>query len=336
MRDLAAFDDLVREGLDLNHCPYDRLDCLESRSDLNCLFNVLDAYRDEQGKPPIFTINTVMGNPDFPAIKADGFERFSHEGLFHSYQRYHGENLQPVWNRAIQESLIRPQFHAREHLNVRLWLKDLRAGLRETLLAFDHDYYGLTTRTSSPRQRNYLAAYWPESASHLDEIKDTVADGLAMFEQVFGYASRSFIACNYVLPKELESTLAARGIDLIQGQRGQLRPSSDGQYVSIRRCYTGQRNQYGQHYSVRNVRFEPFENHSLDWVASALSAIKQAFFFGKPAIVSTHRVNYVGGMDLQRRDHNLKLLTQLLRKIIATWPDVEFTSSDELAAMMAD
>ena len=71
-------------------------------------------------------------------------------------------------------------------------------------------------------------------------------------------------------------------------------------------------------------------------VASALSQIKQAFYWGKPAIVSTHRVNYVGGMDMEHRDNNLRLLDQLLGKILAMWPDVEFTSSDELAAMMAD
>ena len=336
MRDPATLEAMASQGLDFTKSRYDRLDCLENGGDLQSLFNVLDAYRDEHGRPPIFTFNTVMGNPDFPAIKADGFERFKHEPLFQSYQRYYGEDLQPVWNQAMQESLIRPQFHAREHLNVGLWLRDLQAGRRETLLAFDHEFFSLTTRTSSPRQRNYLAAYWPESASHFEEIRDIVIDGLGLFEQLFGYASRSFIACNYVLPKELESTLAARGIDLIQGQRGQLRPSMDGRNVSIRRSYTGQRNRLGQYYSVRNVSFEPFEDQSRDLVAAALSQIKQAFYWGKPAIVSTHRVNYVGGMDMEHRDNNLRLLDQLLGKILAMWPDVEFTSSDELAAMMVD
>lgn len=58
-------------------------------------------------------------------------------------------------------------------------------------------------------------------------------------------------------------------------------------------------------------------------------------FLGKPAIVSSHRANYVGGMDIDHRDCNLIFLNSLLKKIFTTWPDVEFVSSDELFAMMA-
>ena len=170
----------------------------------------------------------------------------------------------------------------------------------------------------------------------MDDIKDIIEDGLNLFERLFGYRSRSFIPCNYILPEALEAVIASLGIELIQGQRGQLRPSSDGSTVSVRRNYTGQRNKYGQLYSVRNVKFEPFEDPSRDWVASALREIKSAFFWGTPAIISTHRVNYVSGMDIRHRDRNLRLLDTLLRKILATWPDVEFASSDELISMMAD
>ena len=197
---------------------------------------------------------------------------YSFEDLFQSYERYHGENLRPLWDSAIQAGLIRPQFHGREHLNVGLWLRDLRAGHRETRLAFDHDYYGHTTKTSSVHQTNYLAAFWPESQSHFEEIKGIAVNGLELFEQLFGYRSRSFIACNYVLPEALEPVLRESGVELIQGQRGQLQPSSDGSTVSVRRSYTGQRNRFGQVYSVRNVLFEPFQDPTRDWVASALQA----------------------------------------------------------------
>lgn len=335
MRDRAAFDALAAERVDLYETPYDRLDCLESGSDLQGIFDVLSGHRDSRGSPPVLTFNSVMANPDFETIRAAGFERYAFEDLFQSYQRYHGEDLRSLWGSAIQAGLIRPQFHGREHLNVGLWLQDLRAGHRETRLAFDHDYYGHTTRTSSRRQTNYLAAFWPESGEHFEEIKDILVDGLNRFERIFGYRSRSFIACNYVLPAALEPLLRKSGVELIQGQRGQLRPSSDGSTVSVRRSFTGERNRNGQAYSVRNVIFEPFQDPTRDWVASALKEIRSAFFWGTPAIVSTHRVNYVSGMDMVHRDQNLRLLDDLLKKIIATWPDVEFVSSDELIPMMA-
>lgn len=331
-RDQEALREMQRQGVCLDSGPYDRLDCLEDGTDLEMLFDVLDAYRDQMNNPPTFTFNTVMGNPNFDAIRQDNFEKYSHESLWESYGRYHGQDLRQIWSDAISSSLIRPQFHAREHLNVGLWMKDLREDCAEARIAFDQDYYGHTRKTSS-RQRTYLAAYWPISTKHLEEIQHIVADGLKKFEDEFGFASPTFIACNYVLPQDLESTLLDNGIELIQGSRGQPAPTATGE-MSIRRSYTGQRNVLGQLYSVRNVMFEPFEGQSIDWVESALAEIRESFFWRKPAIVSTHRVNYVGGMDAGNRDRSLGLLHKLLQGILAAWPDVEFISSDELLTAM--
>jgi len=328
MRDPKALRALQRQGVCRDSSPYERLDCLEGRADLEVLFDLLEGYRDRTNNPPLFTFNTVMGNPNFEAIRADDFEEYSWESLWESYRRYHGQDLQQVWIDAMSASLIRPQFHGREHLNIRVWMRDLQDGCAEARIAFDKDYYGLT-RPSWSGQRDYLAAYWPESPKHLKEIQEIVVDGLVKFEEAFGFASQTFIACNYVLPMDLEPTLFRNGIELIQGARGQLAPSATGE-VSIRRCFTGQRNTIGQLYSVRNVKFEPFEDQSRDWVASALAEIKESFFWGKPAIVSTHRVNYVSGMDAGNRDRSLRMLHRLLKSILATWPDVEFMSSDQL------
>lgn len=330
----AEFERLAACGIDVRTCPYDRLDCLESKGDLEALFNVLVSHRNASGQSPRFTFNTILGNPDFDAIRDCGFQKFHREDLFESYLHRHGEDLRPVWKKAMGERLIHPQFHGREHLNVRLWLTDLKAGQPDTLAAFSQGYYGHRTRTSSSMQRNYLAAFWPQSEEHFDELAEIVEDGLNVFEALFGYRSRSLVPCNYVLPAALEELTAKLGVRMIQGQRGQLRPSLDGSAVSVRRGYTGLLNEYGQFYSVRNVKFEPFEDPSRDWVASAMNEIKSTFFWGTPAIMSTHRVNYVGGIDIKHRDRNLRLLDALFNRILATWPDVEFVSSDELIPLM--
>ena len=62
----------------------------------------------------------------------------------------------------------------------------------------------------------------------------------------------------------------------------------------------------------------------------SLKEIQTAFFWQKPAIISTHRINYVGGIDLAHRDRNLKALDLLLKNILKKWPEVEFLSSDQL------
>ncbi len=333
MRDPKALRALQRQGVCLDKSRYHDLDCLENREDLEGLFGLLDSYRDQHGNPPIFTFNTVMGNPNFEAIRADQFERYTHESLWRSYQRYHGENLQQLWAQAMGASLIRPQFHAREHLNVRPWMNDLRDGRDETRRSFDQDYYGLTLQSSSLQGRSYLAAYWPESAEHLREIQEIVLDGLNKFEEEFGFRSRTFVACNYVLPRELEAIIAEKGVRLIQGQRGQFQPTHNGS-GSVRRSYTGMRNQNNQIYSVRNVMFEPYINESKDWVASAVKEIGESFAWGKPAIISTHRINYVSGMNQRHRDRTLYLLDDLLRRVLSRWPDIEFMSSDRLLSLI--
>ena len=334
MRDKEAFRTLQARGVLSGSNPYDRLDCLEAHEDLEALFNVLSKGRSGDQTSPRFTFNMVMANPNFSAIAADGFSRYVYENLFESYVRYTGDDLRETWKSAVAEGIAQHQFHGREHLNVGLWLDDLRKGHKKTMLAFEHQYFGHTTETGSRLQKNYLAALWPGQQSHLGEIKNSIVEGLDMFERQFRLRSSTFVPCKYVLPKELEPALAEAGIQLIQSQRGQRQPSADGSAVSVRRCYTGKRNCHGQVYSVRNVRFEPFESMSRDWVNSALDEIRSAFFWGSPAIISTHRINYVGGMDIQNRDRNLRLLDTLLDKIVANWPDVEFLSSDELLPML--
>ncbi|MEQ6890030.1 hypothetical protein ABE957_15245 [Halomonas sp. CS7] len=330
-----AYENLLKARIRVDRSPYDRLDCLENRQDLEALFNVLDSHCDSQGSPAIFTFNTVMGNPDFAAIKRSGFEKFYHQPFRESYKAYHGDDLWPLWQQAMVKGLIKPQFHAREHLNSTQWMEDLRAEQPETRIAFEHNFYGLKTRTGALHQNKYLTAYWPASAHQFKAILAIMNDGLRQFEMVFGFRSETFVACNYTWPSELEEPLAKNGIRMIQTLRGHPEPQLEGSNgLRSRRHFTGQRNKLGQSYSVRNVQFESYVNKNKDWSGQVLEEIKQAFVLRKPAVICTHRINYVGGMDVAHRDRNLKLLDKLLGDILKRWPDVEFISSDELAITM--
>lgn len=330
-----AYDALLAAGIRVDRSAYDRLDCLERREDLNALFQVLSSHHDAGGRPARFTFNTVMGNPDFDAIRRDCFEHFHHQHMFESYRDYHGDDLEPVWREAIRAQLIQPQFHAREHLNAPLWMRDLKSGLPETQAAFEHRFYGLKTRTSSPYQKNYLAAYWPDSPLHMEQINEIAADGLSMFERTFGYRSSTLVACNYVWPHAIEGRFADLGVKLLQSQRAQIEPQPARQGAThARRHYTGQKSPHGLRYSVRNVLFEPYLDPHRDWCARALEHVGAAFQLGKPAVVCTHRINYVGGMDAVHRDRSLAMLGRFLDGLRRRWPDIEFISSDELACLM--
>ena len=331
-----AYQQLLKAGIRVDRSRYDSLDCLENRNDFQALMNVIDDHRDFSGRPATFTINTVMGNPNFEAIERDDFERFHHQHLFESYRHYHGEDLEPDWRKAMGARLIRPQFHAREHLNSPLWMADLQAGHEEARLAFHQGFYGLKTRTGSARQKNYLATYWSDSPEHLADITKILDDGLSQFRKTFGFDSATFVGCNYVWPEAVEVQLRERGVMLLQTQRGHSQPDpySDGS-IRIRRHHTGQTNRYGQRYAVRNVRFEPYLDENTDWASRAMAEISQAFRLNRPAVVCSHRINYVAGMNMAHRDRSLKDLDRLLTGVRQRWPDVEFVTSEMLLGFMA-
>jgi hypothetical protein len=325
-----TWERLLAAGIRVDQSPYDRLDCLENRSDFESLMNVIDSHRDHVGRPAVFTFNTILGNPDFEAIERDQFKEFHHQKFFDTYRRNYGENLESEWTKAIHSGLIRPQFHGMEHLNVPLWMRDLNEGIPETLLAFRNRFYGLTTRTSSVRQKNYLAAFWTECSKDLESTLRRLSEGLVMFKDTFGYESRTFIACNYVVPKQAQLVLLEYGVGMLQGQRGQFVPCGNKPGGCIERWFTGKQCENGLLRSVRNVTFEPFEDCSQDWLSGALNQIRQSFLCRRPAIISTHRANYVSGMSTLNRDRNLKLLDRLLNEVRRRWPEVEFLSSDQL------
>lgn len=96
----------------------------------------------------------------------------------------------------------------------------------------------------------------------------------------------------------------------------------------------GTRNKFGQYFLVRNCFFEPSLSKTSDPVGECLKRINIAFRWHKPAIISSHRINYMGSLVEKNRSDNLKLLKDLLESIIKTWPDVEFMTSDELGELI--
>jgi hypothetical protein len=157
---------------------------------------------------------------------------------------------------------------------------------------------------------------------------------LDLFEKIFGYRSKSFIAPNYTWSSELESYLKQLGVQTIQGARAQRQPIQDG--VHIKKHKMGERNAEGQVFLLRNVAFEPSLIPSNDWFSSVIWEISNAFFWNKPAIISSHRLNFIGCLDKQNRENNLMLFREILESIIKKWPEVEFMTSDQLGQIILE
>ena len=50
----------------------------------------------------------------------------------------------------------------------------------------------------------------------------------------------------------------------------------------------------------------------------------------RPAVISTHRINYVGYIDPKNKENGLRQLGKLLERILNKWPDVRFVTTDQL------
>ena len=325
-----ALSTLIKSGVDVYDNPFNFLDSLETGDDLSALFETLEKFRDRKGNHPVITANSVMANPDFDKIKASGFTEYHYESSLETYRKKPGcENSAALIREGMDAGMYHPQFHGREHLSVCKWMTELRAGNEILRNAFDAGIYGIDMDTELTSRNNFMAAFDSKNEEELVNFGTIIEEGTSMFKSMFGFSSESFIAPCYIWPSELEPVLKQNGIKYLQGLPLQYAPDQEGQYRQIFH-YQGQKNRKGQRYFVRNCFFEPAEYRGVNLIEEVLRRMKIIFFWGKPAILGSHRINFMGSLDEENRSNNLKMLDDLLQAILKTWPDVEFISTDKL------
>src|SRR5690554_4665091 len=324
-------------GYDLSNNPYCNYDTLADSEDLEVLFDCLSRYKDEKGNNAKITFNTVMGNPLFENILETDFKDYSFEPFTETLKRYYpNENVFDLWKQGIKAGLIQPQYHGREHVNVPLWLKELKNDNKPLLDAFHLNFWGIPENIYKPQKLNIQASYDSSETEHLEFYKSSIAEGLGLFEKIFEFKSSTFIANNYIWSSELNKVLLKNGVIGLQGMKYQLNPLVGLSHKHRKsEVYTGKVNEIGQVYSVRNCFFEPSHHESTtDYVNKCLKQIEQAFLFKKPAIITSHRINYIGALDKKNRSRTIKSLNTLFCSILERWPEVEFLSSDQLVEII--
>lgn len=328
-----VYEKLLKTGDRVDRDPFTRYDSLESEDDLSQLFDVLKGFRDWKGNHPVITANCAVANPDFDKIKESGYREFYYEPFTETFKKYprRGRSF-GLWQQGMKENIFLPQLHCREHMNINRWLKHLQEERSDVLRAFENSMISTGNSFAPENKYAYMDAFNYDSEEELAMLKNSLKEGAELFEAILGYASKSFIAPCYIWDSILERELLNVGVEYIQGDRIQLIPKKAEGTKSLGRKshYTGQINRYNQIYLIRNCFFEPSWNKYTDWIDCCMKQIETAYKWKKPAVISSHRLNYTGCIDKSSRDKNLKLLSSLLSQIIKTWPDVEFITSVEL------
>lgn len=330
-----VYEELLSHGLHADRDPYCRYDNLATVDDLTALYEVLQSVKDKNGRNAVLTANAVVANPVFEKIKATGYTEYYYEPFTETLKRYSThEGVYEMWKQGIDAGIFHPQFHGREHLNVKKWLKVLQSGEEATKLAFENGTFGLTSEVSPTIKTNYMGAFDSCVPEDLEFYNQSITEGLDLFDQLIGYRSESFIATTYTWSAEIEPYLKKCGVRYLQGMVHQRVPLDEGDSFTFKKNnFTGRKSKAGLTYVTRNCYFEPSQVNN-DSVADCMNRIMIAFRWGKPAIISSHRINYIGNIVEKNRTNNLKALAELLKMVVNKFPDVEFMSSDELGQII--
>lgn len=336
MPSIDVYNNLTKEGLDLTSdegARFNAYDSLATSSDLAALFELLNSVKDGTGRPTVLTPISVVANPDFSKIRDSSYLEYFYEPFIETLKTYPGcENSFELWKEGIVQRLFVPQFHGREHLNVKVWLRALQNKSSEIRIAFQNNMWGISTVVDPQIKLEVQAAFDFIEPYDLVYQKKVIKTGLDLFEKLFGYRATFFVPPNGPFSSKLEETCVNNGIKFLSFAKLQIEPL--GQHKTKKRIHwLGQRTGSGLLCLTRNCFFEPSQSGN-DWVDSCLYDISNAFRWNKPAVISSHRVNFIGALHESNRSSGLRQLQILLKSIIKQWPDTEFITSEELGNLI--
>jgi hypothetical protein len=277
-----------------------------------------------------------MTNPDFDKIRESGFRQYYYEIFTETLKRYPDhDRVLNLYKEGISQKIFYPQLHGLEHLNVTRWMKAIQDGNSKARVAFDNEFFDLSISDSYITEDSFVDALSPANAEELEEHGDKIKLASELFQMIFGYRSVTFVAPCYIWRPELEKKFQNIGIKNIQSSPYQRIPTIGKlNHFTKKFHYTGEQNIFSLTYTVRNCSFEPSLNDKAKVVDSCLEQIKKAFNNQKPAIISSHRLNFIGSLDTSNRKTNLDLFGNLLIKIRNNWPQVEFLDSAQLIQLL--
>ncbi|MCF8427103.1 MAG: hypothetical protein K9H61_02920 [Bacteroidia bacterium] len=328
-----VYETLLEKNIEVDRFSFDKQDALESSEDLTCLFDVLESVNDTKGNPAVLTAYHVMANPNFESIEANGKNSYVHETIIDTYKRnLHTENTFEWIKKGMKKGLYIPQFHGREHIQVKRWMEAINSNSTKEKIAFENKAIIWTgsPNDSNPYKKDYFKGFDCETEQEAKEVEVIHRDGLRLFKEIFGMESITFQAQGSVWGDHILPMLHEQGVRLIGGQ--QTYPSIGGYKTANK--YWGSKNSFGQIHWRRNCMFEPARNQNFDWVGKCLAEIEIAFRWSKPAVISSHRENFIGSIFEENRTQSLQKLESLLKKVLQKWPDVQFISSARLADIM--
>ena len=216
---VAARERLDAAGFDLGN-RFDQFDALETRQDLGALFEVLSSVSDMRGRSAVFTPYSLCANPDLEAIRKER-DGYQYESLPRTFERLSStqpaayEGAWSLWQEGARKGLLKPQFHGREHFNVELLERKLKANDKALMVNLENKSLVALGGEPSMPGVGFTQAFGLWERSEIARHRDIIESGLSLFEEVFGCASRTFTPPAQQLHPELYPFVESLGVQAI-------------------------------------------------------------------------------------------------------------------------
>lgn len=288
---------------------------LESERDVIELGDLLEGFRDRDGRRPTMTANFVMANADLPRMRDEHFQEFRWISLSSGFPAPWSGNLLAAYLENRDRGVFEPGLHGFTHFNT----SEMLACLRE-----DSDR-GRRARLLVANDVPYLASYTPEynfalASRRRDERLlgyraqlDWIAQGIELFQQAFGEIPRTVCAPGYRANATTARIWRQFGIESMQSVGDQPLTTESG-LLQLH----------------RNVEFEPVLSEN-DVVPRALAQAARAVSRGTPVVVCTHSINYITRF-VRRAEDSRELLRRLITSLLELYPDLRFASARDVFA----
>lgn len=264
---------------------------LETPQDLNRLYGILAGARGADGQRAVFTAFVCVGNPDYAAVRASGFNAYADIGIDAGVPPgWERGDVVGAWRTGMAQGVFAPEFHSNlHHTSPELWLERLRA----------EGAKGDFARAAFERSVFTQTEHLPEFARmNVRRQADWVRTGVERFTRVTGYAPACAVtsdACPVT-----ETVWSIHGIRTVGLKRcvdhddraivyhskpwnNQDRHSPMGAYNAVNDLV----------YLNRNVFFECASGAPDQLAEAVLPVIRRRWAANEPAVICTHRANYV-------------------------------------------
>jgi hypothetical protein len=300
---------------------------VEQGERLERIAKLLASHSNRRGEKPVMTLGAVLS-------VADG-GRIVSGGLRHYYRRSLDDPaFAPVlraMKRGCDDGVFALQLHGEEHYwpqallsaaktdpAVAAWVRASEPPSTEALPA------GLQSRWID-------AAELPSKPLPAAETRAAAQAEVAAFSRIFGKTPKVAVPPTFVWNEAVEAGWAAAGVEVVitPGRRYEARDKDGKPVATGPAIVNGQKSAAGTTYLVRDEYFEPARGHTAERALAGLAARAR---LGRPTLLETHRANFMG--DPRVAEAAMKELDRLIAAALRAFPEVLFTSAEELALRM--